>query len=999
MPGSFSIGGLASGLDTQGILQNLITLERRPVALLNNRVREFESRLDAWKQVTSRLQSLKSSVDEFRREIDFNLYSTTSDDDDAVSLTATSSAASSSHSIVVNTLAQARKIGSTSFTSKTDVLNLSGDFLINQNVISVSSTDSLISLVDKINNADADVTASILQVDTNDFRLVITDKNSGANYSDILDASTTDVLQSLGFFTSSVVAIKNAITGGAESDTFSDISSTVGGLLNLNSPQSGTVTINDKTVAIDFSNDSLSDIRDNINAAAPTGVTASIETTTENGTTVYKLKIDGTTTYIDANNILQTIGVLEGDSSAVKETVTGSVANDHKDTSQPITASVAFDKIKNAAVANADTITISGTDHAGLSVSGTFIITDKNTDTVQDLLTEIESVFGGNVTASVDSAGKIVVTDSVAGTSQLTLTLTENNEGGGSLDFGTFSSTTTGIAGGQAQAGQDASLVVDGITITRAENSISDILAGVTLNLKEADSAKTISVAVDRDYDAIVGKLEKFITNYNDMVDFIDEQFTYNEEEQTAGVLFGDVSLVSVQGGIQSIIIDRISGLPSSLRSLAQVGIDSDRDGKLTLDKDTFLEEIQSDFDGVVKVFAGVGQSSDGDISFISHTKDTKPGSYAVNITQAATQASVTGTIDLTSGISGSEVLTITDKATGQIASITIAAGADTDEIVSQINTELAQEYKQALRSSGTVLDGGSPATAFTLWTAVDDNVAVGDTITISGTTHDGKSVSGLYTVSSGDTIQDFLTEIQNIFDSTGTPTIDGNGKIVITSTDNGTSQLNISLTANNEGGGSLNFGTMDVSQTGRYSLPISASNSNGFLKLTQTDYGVNNGYTISQSQNNLGITDGEFLGQDVTGTINGESATGAGQFLTGDSGEANIDGLVVKVSLTPAQLTAQGQDQGTTALTKGIAEQLFNHIFNITDQFTGFVSGREETLQDTINDINDQIDVMEARVAHKISTLELRFVNLERAISQLSSLSSFLTSQLSILG
>ena len=785
MPSTFSIGGLASGLDTQSILQNLIALERRPVTLLNNRISDFETRLDAWKQVTSRLQSLKSGVDDFRRAIDFNLYSTASDDEDAVSLTATSSAAAGSHSIIVNALAQTRKVGSASFTSKTDALNLSGDFLINQKVISVSSTDSLISLVDKINNANADVTASILQVDTNDFRLVITGDNQGVDSFDILDASTTDVLQSLGFFVSTATSIKNSISNGAESDTFTDISSTLGGLLNLNSPQSGTVTINDQTVAIDFSTDSLSDIRDNINAAAPTGVTASIVSTTEDGNTVYKLKIDGTTTFADDKNVLQTIGILVGDSnSAVAQIITGSVGNTHKDTGQPTTANDKFDKIAGAGVTKNDTITISGTDHNGQSVSGTYVIDDKK-NKIQELLDKIENVFGGSVTASIDSAGKLVVTDNMTGTSSLALTLTENNEGGGSLDFGTFSTTTTGLEPtpgeqGQLQEGQDASLTVDGISITRNTNNISDILAGVTLNLKEADSSKTVNVSVDRDHDAIVDKVEKFVNDYNGLVDFINEQFTYNEEEQTAGVLFGDVSLLSVQGGIQSIIVDRIIGLPSDLRSLSQVGIDTDRNGKLTLNKDTFLEKIQSDLDGVVKVFAGVGETSDGDISFVSHTKKTLAGSYAINITQAATQGSVTGTTDLTSGISGAEVLTITDKVTGQIATISIAAGADTDEIVSQINAEVAKEYKQTLTSSGTVLEGGSAATAFSVWTSVDDGVVVGDTISISGTIHDGKAVSGIYTVATGDTIQDFLTEIQSIFNNTVTATIDGSGSIAL---------------------------------------------------------------------------------------------------------------------------------------------------------------------------------------------------------------------------
>ena len=134
------------------------------------------------------------------------------------------------------------------------------------------------------------------------------------------------------------------------------------------------------------------------------------------------------------------------------------------------------------------------------------------------------------------------------------------------------------------------------------------------------------------------------------------------------------------------------------------------------------------------------------------------------------------------------------------------------------------------------------------------NNASEGDTFTISGTRHDGDSVSGTYTIGSGDTVQDLLSEIQTIFGSSVTATIDDSGAIVVTDVDTGTSHLDISITANNEGGGSIDMGTMDLSQSGRYQVAITASNENGYLKFTHDDYGSENGFSISQSANYLGI-------------------------------------------------------------------------------------------------------------------------------------------------
>ncbi len=106
--------------------------------------------------------------------------------------------------------------------------------------------------------------------------------------------------------TGDVVSIGNTLrrSVGLESRT-----TEVGTLLGLTSPPSGTVTIGDQTVAIDLATDSLDDIKSNIEAAAPTGVTVRIEEEAAEGSTVYRLRILGTSTAVDDNNVLGTLGI------------------------------------------------------------------------------------------------------------------------------------------------------------------------------------------------------------------------------------------------------------------------------------------------------------------------------------------------------------------------------------------------------------------------------------------------------------------------------------------------------------------------------------------------------------------------------------------------------------------------------------------------------------------------------------------------------------------
>lgn len=127
------------------------------------------------------------------------------------------------------------------------------------------------------------------------------------------------------------------------------------------------------------------------------------------------------------------------------QTVKGSVANTAG--GSIITASTAWDKIDLVpaipTVTNNDTIKITGKKHDGTAV-GPSIYTTANaaTGTVQDLLDQIETTFDGTVTATIDTAGKITVTDNINGESQMEITLTANKESGANLDFGTIAPTT-----------------------------------------------------------------------------------------------------------------------------------------------------------------------------------------------------------------------------------------------------------------------------------------------------------------------------------------------------------------------------------------------------------------------------------------------------------------------------------------------------------------------------------------------------------------------------
>lgn len=924
------ISGLSSGFDWRSMIDQLMKIEHQRVDIVENRKSNYQAKLSAFRSVNTTLLSLKTQSVTLAKSDSFNVYTSSLTTDSAnytasdfMTITTSTDAAPGSHTIEMSTsssIAQARKISSRSFASYDETLALTGEFVVNGRAVRVDDTDDLMDIRDKINNVNSGssatgVTASILTVSGTDYRLILTSDNTGKDAFNIFDASadTVNILQNtstgLGFLDSTTPAIKNLTSDGAESERFSSSEVAVGSLLSLTSAQSGTgITIGGGTVDINLATQSLATIAGNINAIS--GVLASVESVTEDGTTRYYIDISGTTTFSDKNNVLQTLGILVGGQSKVAEVHTSDTANTKTTAAGGgvVAGATKWGEIDTGGdannVTNNDTISISGTKHDGTSVSGTYTISDKAVDTIQGLLTGIETVFGLDAgSATVNADGKIVVTDSTAGNGELSIFLTANNEGGGTFDSGTLTAFTEGYSM-QTIEGKDASININGTTITRSTNVITDVIAGVTINLKKIESGTQVDLNISRNLDSIKSSVQSFTDKYNEIMEYINGQFAWDEDTQSAGLLSGDGTLSSIKSSLQNILVSTIKDLPTDMNALSLIGINSDTNGMLSLNDSDFTNALVSDLAGVRRIFVAEGTTTDGDISYISHAKETVAGDYAVVITTAAEQATITSGIDLSGGIASDETMVITKgDRTATIALDCTGNGQSIDDIVNAINSELDTVYTELWTGTKTnALVGGGVITSSTVWEDIDTEgggsnlVTDDDTISFSGTTRSGTSISGTYTIDdkTTDTVQGLLSAIEDAYGNNISANIDSNGKFIVTDNTAGNSQLEISVTCNKEGGGSLDFGTMEVTTEGRYAMAITASKDAGNqLVLESDDYGSSVSFTVKQYATASGA---EEITGDVVNTSGAVNITGLTTFDAIDGYTADT-GDIIKIN------------------------------------------------------------------------------------------------------
>ena len=807
----------------------------------------------------------------------------------------------------------------------------------------------------------------------------------------------------------------------------------------------------------------------------------------------------------------------------------------------------------NSNVEAGDKITIQGTRGDGSVVNFDYTIVAD--DTIQTLLDQINNTTNGfgetdtrTATASL-VAGKIQIEDDTDGDSQLSLSLIANNNiSGGTLDFGTIIASTEGYAM-QTTEGQDASIKINGTTITSSTNVITDVISGVTINLKKVESGSQVDLNISRNLGSIKSSVQSFIGKYNQILEYINDQFAWDEDTESAGLLSGDGTLSSIKSSLQNIVISTIKDLPTDMNALSLIGINSDMKGILSLNDSDFTDALVNDFAGVRRIFVAEGTTTDGDISYISHTRETVAGDYAVNITTAAEQATITGVTDLSGGIASDETMVITQgNSTATIALDDEGNGESIDDIVNAINSELDTVYTELWTgteaNTKTAAAGGGSITSSTVWEDIDteegsNHVTNNDTISFSGKTRSGASVSGTYTIEdkTTDTVQGLLSAIENAYGNNVSANINSAGKLIVTDNTAGGSQLEISVTCNKEGGGNLTFGTMEETTEGRYAMSITASkDEDDQLVLESDDYGssvsftvsqvagsdpdagneviigseansktagagggfitsvtkwgeidtdsgsndiidgaiisytgtdhdgtsVNGSYTISNkaadtvqglltdiegtfgisvgsatvdangkiqisdsnigasqiaivfsydancgslelgdfASANTGIANGSDSGVDVAGTINGEAATGSGQVLTGsapaEEETTSVEGLSIKITLTPAQLTSQGEDQGNVKITMGAAEKFDRELYVITDLYEGYIAFKQTSLQNSIDSFETQIENMEAQLNRKMEVMINRFVAMELSLARIQNQSQWLSSQIS---
>ncbi len=212
---AITAAGVGSGLDINGIVTQLMSLERRPVYKLEDQVTKYESQLSAYGKIRSALSAFESAMEGLGSLDKFKAYAASSSDADVISATANSSAAAGIYNIDVTRLAQHHKVGSSLISDANNSFSGTLNITVDGTLMPVDLTGglSLAGIRDKINN-DLDnpgVTASLIYVNGGQHLILTSDESGEAGSITVDETSVVNTGTALGLATINKDELGNTI--------------------------------------------------------------------------------------------------------------------------------------------------------------------------------------------------------------------------------------------------------------------------------------------------------------------------------------------------------------------------------------------------------------------------------------------------------------------------------------------------------------------------------------------------------------------------------------------------------------------------------------------------------------------------------------------------------------------------------------------------------------------------------------------------------------------
>ena len=642
---AITFGGVISGLNTQQIIAALMVAYKQPQVNIQNQMNSINTNISDYQTLVGQLSSMQTAADAINQTYLWDATTASSSNSVVATATTASGSATGSLSFNVNQLAQ-------------------GNVQISNNYLgSTSSTAAVAPLL--IATGAAQYGFTTLTTGTG----LTLGAHSVSVGTALAGGSTTGTSQ---------LATSTTITTGTN-DT---IAATVNGTAKTFTIAGGTYTPSQLAAAVQSASGGL------VNA-----------TLNQNGEIALNTSLLGTTAS------LQLTGGTGLSSLGLSTMASASVG-----TAGSITVDGTVNSVNNVQSGTSASLT-SGT---GGSISSVIGAQGLQTGQFSASLLSVGSGSLSNLVNAINGAGIGISATAVnTGTNQYVLQLSSGTTGTQSqitLDQSALSSTLGGMK--NITQAQDSIIQVGGTSgyqIASQTNSVAGMMNGVTLNLLSAQTpgSTPITVTVSPNAQAMAADVQTLVNDANAALASINTYAGYNQATSTAGPLMTDANMNSITQSILQTVSTITGG--TGAQNAGAVGVTLTSTGSISFSASTFEAAYSANPSSVAALFSQGGtfapssSSYTGQVSLLYASDSTQAGTYAVNVSQSATQATDAGSVISTGTITNAESLSIVSN--GLTATYNATAGESLSAIATGLNSAFST---QGMSLNATVVTSSS---------------------------------------------------------------------------------------------------------------------------------------------------------------------------------------------------------------------------------------------------------------------------------------------------
>jgi len=653
--GELRFPGLATGIDTDSLVKQLMAINSRRLATYQVKQKDYEEKSTALGELRTTVNGLNSSVTAISNATTMEAFKANTSDGSVLGVSASADAAEGSHSILIDQLATSETwIQDTStFDYKTDYVG-GGTFIYSYNhqerqITAIANETTLEDLVGLINNDEENpgVTASLLY-QGGKYHLMLSGRNTGQDNGLVMNASSTEVWASStagGSFTDSTenASLSTKIT---ELDQFGGtLGASDGAYIRITGKNHFGTDISPNFDLSVTNNTTMGHLIDAINEHFD-GVASAI---LKNGEIRLTDHISGTSgleislSYsagTGPTSLTLPVMAVNAEGAATPESLSSILSTSFIQTQAAQNSKIKVDGYPSGTAAEIQTLTPDAAPTGGhyhLSYGGQTtgdIAYNADVATIQAALEALSTVTAGDITAGGGANGL------ADGALTFTFLAAAGDVDMIAIDGSALTGPTASLSVAETTKGNDG-------WISNNSNMVTDAISGVTLILQDVNKTDDlgqpipVSTTVTRDVAGVVNKVQSMIKAYNKLIAFLEDKTEYNTETKEMGILSRNTTISFLKTQLQEPFVGTATGFNDSdlYTEASDIGITVDGKGMLVLDASKLKDALNTSqgFTSAIQLIgaAASGGTTGGDtINFYSaSTKYTTPGTYDVEVT------------------------------------------------------------------------------------------------------------------------------------------------------------------------------------------------------------------------------------------------------------------------------------------------------------------------------------------------------------------------------